>query len=167
VRETNSTYSNILGKLTVKDMISDTTLQEESKNREDITHLISNNFSAINLIAEQLDISEEVVSTIIAELVEEGTINGWFSPDGLRFYRSDVKLPTISEKPVEEQEEVYNYKLMIPKVIVVLGIALFIAGQILVRLFSEGAPLYNTASGMVMLGLIVTFGGLYSFTKFE
>ena len=147
-------------------MISNTTLHENSKIREDIIHLISNNFSAINLIAEQLDISEEVVSTIIAELVEEGTLNGWFSPDGLRFYRSDVKLPTISEEPVEEQED-NDFKFMIPKVIVLSGISLFIAGQILVRLFSEGAPLYNTASGMVMLGLIITFGGLYSFTKFE
>ncbi|MDF1539332.1 MAG: hypothetical protein P1Q69_10570 [Candidatus Thorarchaeota archaeon] len=148
-------------------MTLDTTLQDKSKIKEEISHLISTNFSAIGLIAEHLDISEEAVSTLITELVESGTINGGISPDGLRFYRSDVKMPAISEEPVEEIQEDESIKFLIPKAILGTGIALFIAGQILIRIMAEGVPLYNTAGGMVMVGLITILAGLFSFTKFE
>lgn len=145
-------------------MTFDVTLHDKSK--DEIVKLISSNLSAISLIAEQLDISETLVTSIIEELVEEGTIHGWFSSDGLRFYRSDVKMPTALEEQVEE-EIAGNPKHMIPKAIIATGISLFIAGQILIRLFVEGLPMHNTAAGMVMLGLITIFGGLFSLTKFD
>ncbi len=148
-------------------MTSEIALQEKSRIKEEIVHLISNNFSAINLIAEHLDTSEEIVTTIITELVESDTVNGGISPDGLRFYRSDVKMSAVSEEPVEEEQKDDTIKYLIPKAILGTGIALFIIGQILIRIMAEGAPLYNTAGGMVMVGLITIFAGLFLFTKFE
>ncbi|MHA1907223.1 MAG: hypothetical protein ACW98Y_08005 [Candidatus Thorarchaeota archaeon] len=147
-------------------MITEITLQEKPETKQEIVHLISNNVSAILLIAEHLHVNEEVVSSLIAELVEEGILKGTFSPDGLRFYRSDVKMPTLSEEP-EEVVEKDNSMFIIPKSIVVIGIIMFVVGQIFARIFAEGTSLREMSGGLVLIGLLAIFGGLFSFTKFE
>ena len=75
-------------------------------------------------------------------------------------------MPTISDESVEEEQK-DNSMLIIPKAIVGMGIAMFIAGQIFTRIFAEGTPLQETSAGLVLIGLFAIFGGLFSFTKFE
>ena len=166
LRGTNGILSNIFGKSLVKDMTTEIALQDNSIAKQKIVQLISNNISAIPLIAEHIKISEDLVSALISELVEEGVLKGTISQDGLRFYRSDIKMPTILEESIEEPQK-DSSMLMIPKAIVITGISLFIAGQIFVRIFEVGTSLRDTAAGLVFLGLIAIFGGLFTFTKFE
>ncbi|MFW9847564.1 MAG: hypothetical protein ACFFF4_00385 [Candidatus Thorarchaeota archaeon] len=147
-------------------MTSEVSLQDKTTIKQEIVRLISSNISAIHLVAEHLKVSDEVVSSLILELVEEGKLKGTISEDGLRFFRSDVKMPTISNEPVEEEQK-GNPMFIIPKAIVTMGIAMFIAGQIFTRVFAQGTPLQETSAGLVLLGLIAIFGGLFSFTKFE
>jgi hypothetical protein len=134
-------------------MTTEVTLEKKVTTKQEIAQLISNNVSAIPLIAEHLHINESEVILKLEELVEEGILKGTISEDGLRFYRSDVKMPTISDETVVEVQE-DNSMFMIPKAIIVTGIIMFFAGQIFTRVFAEGTALRETSAGLVLLGLI-------------
>jgi hypothetical protein len=147
-------------------MTTEITLENKATTKQDIVQLITNNVSAIPLIAEHLQIDDELVISLLEDLVEEKTLKGTICENGLRFYRSDVKMPTHFEESEEEEIE-DNPMAMVPKLIVATGIIMFITGQIFTRVFTQGTPLQETSAGLVVLGLFAIFGGLFSFTKFE
>ena len=139
-------------------------IQDDSYLKPKIIELIHNNHSSISLIAEYLEADSEQVKNLVLEALKEGKITGRLSEDELRFYRSDVKMPDPSS--MIEEEESTKPSLLIPKVILLGGIALFVAGQIVIRVASEGTAMYNMSTALVFGGLFTIVGGLYAFTRF-
>jgi len=136
---------------------------DDLKNR--IINLIESNMSAISLIAEQLDVDELLVRTLILEAVAERKLSGNLTTDESRFYRSDVKMPTIKDVEPEEFEMPKPPSLLIPKVVIGSGIGLFIAGQILIRLSLAETTMYNISTMFVFGGLVTIIAGLCTLTR--
>jgi hypothetical protein len=139
-------------------------IQDDSHLKSKIIELVHNNHSSISLIAEYLEADPEQVKHLILEALKEGRITGRLSEDELRFYRSDVKMPDPSS--MVEEDESARSSLLIPKAILFGGIALFVAGQIVIRMASEGTATYNMSTALVFGGLFTIIGGLYAFTRF-
>lgn len=146
-------------------MTHEVVVHDNAKLKDDIIQLIESNVSAIPLIAEQLELDESLVRTLILEAVDEGRVAGYMSPDEIRFYRTDIKMPTISETPKEEFELPPAPSLLVPKAILGGGIALFVAGQILVRLAEIETTMYNISTMFVFGGLVTIILGLCSLSK--
>lgn len=146
-------------------MTHEVVVHDDARLKDQIIHLIETNMSAIPLIAEQLELDEALVRTLILEAVNEGRITGYLSPDEVRFYRSDVKMPTASEIPVEESELPPPPSFLIPKAILGGGIGLFIAGQIMIRVVEAETTWYNISTMMVFGGLVTIILGLCALSK--
>ncbi len=146
-------------------MVQDLAAQDIAHLKERVIELIEKNMSAIPLIAEHLDSEESVVRDLIIEAVNEGKLNGHLSPDELRFYRSDVKMPTTTGEIEEEYQMPSPPSLLIPKVIIGSGIGMFIAGQVLIRLSVMDTPMYNISTMLVFGGLVAIIAGLCSLTQ--
>lgn len=146
-------------------MTHEVVVHDNAKLKDQIVKLIENNISAIPLIAEQLEIDEVLVRTLILEAVEEGQINGHLSPDEIRFYRSDIKMPTAQSSSIEEYEIPSAPSMLVQKVILGAGIGLFVAGQILIRLAEVESTMYNISTMLVFGGLVTIILGLCSLSK--
>lgn len=146
-------------------MVQDLAAQDSAHLKERVIELIEKNMSAIPIIAEQLDCEDSVVRNMIIEAVEEGKLHGHLSPDELRFYRTDVKMPTSTGEIQEEYQMPSPPSLLIPKVIIGSGIGLFIAGQVLIRLSLVDTVMYNISTMLVFGGLVTIIGGLCSLTQ--
>ncbi|MFW9908231.1 MAG: hypothetical protein ACFFEF_06620 [Candidatus Thorarchaeota archaeon] len=139
---------------------------DKSTLKRRITKLIKSNLSSIKMIAEQLETSDEIVLELVAELIEERVVKGSISPDGSRFFRSDLGTPDLSQEAIQEEPEPAKSSLLIPKLITLVGASLFVAGQVLIRMVAEEVPLHNSAGAMVFLGMFTFIGGLLSFSRF-
>lgn len=148
-------------------LVQEVSVHDNAVLKESIIDMIERNLSAIQLIAEHLDIDESHVRTLILEAVEEGRLNGYISPDEIRFYRSDIKTTTISKTKGDEVQIPTSPSLLIQKIILGTGIGLFITGQILIRILEIETTMYNMSRSLVMVGLIVFISGLCSFLRTE
>ena len=146
-------------------MTHEVVVHDDAELKDLVLNLIENNMSSISLIAEQLEIDEDLVRALVIDAVDDGRLSGHLSPDETRFYRTDIKMPTTSSSPKEEFQMPTAPSLLIPKAILGGGIGLFIAGQILIRFVEAETTMYNISTMLVFGGLVTIILGLCSFSK--
>jgi hypothetical protein len=126
-----------------------------------LVELVERNVSSIDLLSSQIGIAPEEIRRMLIELVEEGTLSGRLTSDGSRFYRSDVKTsdaPTIASAP----QLVIERRDTRPGILIMLsGIIMFIAGNLLVNLNVEFSVLWSIGSAVILIGPLVLVAGMF------
>ncbi|TFH10042.1 MAG: hypothetical protein E4H14_03350 [Candidatus Thorarchaeota archaeon] len=137
-----------------------------SEKKEMVVNLIvKRNVSAIITLSEKLEIETEAVIELINELISEGKLQGTFTEDGKRFFRSDAK---VSDAPVIEREDIMpeflSYNTKPGYVIAIIG-ALILGGGAIVNIYATDATEYDFAAILFLIGILILFTGLYLVAK--
>ncbi|MGY5860005.1 MAG: hypothetical protein RTU63_11600 [Candidatus Thorarchaeota archaeon] len=127
--------------------------------------VVKHNISAIITMSDKLKIEPEEVTELINELLSEGKLQGAFTEDGARFFRSDAK---VSDAPVIPSEvklpEFLSYDTRPGYTIAIIG-GIILLGAALVNIYATNISEQNIAAGLFFIGLFILFGGLYLVTK--
>ncbi|MHA1965809.1 MAG: hypothetical protein ACXACG_11680 [Candidatus Thorarchaeota archaeon] len=137
-----------------------------SEKKDELIDLILNeNVSAIQVLVDRLGITPDEVIDLINELLEEGKLKGGLTDDGVRFFKSEVKL---SDAPTIERDDgppsFMNFNTRPPLVIVVIGI-IIIAGGLIVNAYAGDAAEQNLAAILIFCGLSIIMIGLYCLSQ--
>lgn len=122
--------------------------------------------SSLEMISNLTDIEEETARDAIESLVQEGSLEGIFTPDGKRFFLADVKVSDAPKADTQDKGlEIKSADTRSAKVIALTGFVMLILGQILRGLIAIHAGMETTGTAIFMLGLVVLFAGLYQFSR--
>ncbi|MBD3408254.1 MAG: hypothetical protein GF411_19180 [Candidatus Lokiarchaeota archaeon] len=100
---------------------------------------------------------------MIQELLNEGTLHGYLTEDGSRFFKGDAKF--LPQKPKEVEVAIERGFFTPGKLVFFIGLSMFIGGQIGVRLVPIDSILWQILSSIVVLSLIVILLGMIAFSK--
>jgi len=121
--------------------------------REKLVHLINiDDLSSVQMFSGDLGISQEEVRILLTELTDEGTLKGYLTEDGKRYFKRDTK---ISEAPVIPREETVpdflKFDTRPGKIAAVFGLVLAAIGA------------YGTRPGKIaaVFGLVLAAIGAY------
>lgn len=131
----------------------------------DLVDLVEQNWSSVDMMSERLGLAPEDTQKMLLELVEEGKIVGRLTPDGERFFKTDVK---VSDAPViasTQEVEAEGSDARPGILIMITGVALYVIGNILVNVNPEFEFLWNLGSSLVFLGPLVLIGGLFYISR--
>jgi hypothetical protein len=137
-----------------------------SEKKNELIHLILNeNVSAIEILVDELFMSSDEVIELINTLLETGELNGTLTEDGLRFFKSEVKL---SDAPAIERDEkppgflFFNTK---PAFVTVIIGFIVLAGGLIINAFAGNFTEQSIASILIFLGLMILICGLYCLSQ--
>ncbi|NHJ14395.1 MAG: hypothetical protein EAX95_12015 [Candidatus Thorarchaeota archaeon] len=125
-----------------------------------VVHLVESNVSSIEIIGEMLSVSPDEARTLILRLTESGRLKGHLTEDGCRFFRSDVvpsKAPTAGKS---EDLKVSSPNMKPGLVLIVLGFASYMLGNILVRVSIEDTFLWGVGGAITFAGPLIIIAGL-------
>jgi polyhydroxyalkanoate synthesis regulator phasin len=122
--------------------------------------------SSLEMISDLTGLKEELVHEAIEELVKEGTLEGSFTEDGKRFFLDNVKKSAAPLTGTHDtKQEVKKANTLTAKLVVITGIIMLVAGQIMRSLIAIHPGLDNAGSAMFMLGLAVLLAGWFQFSR--
>lgn len=119
-----------------------------------------NKISSLDMMCDIVGTDEELIRSVLEELVDEGTLEGSFTPDGHRFFLTEV---TVSTAPLAETKD-SGYVIEVAdtrngRLVLISGIVMMIAGYITRGLIALNVILDPVGSAMVMVGLAVLIAG--------
>ncbi len=131
--------------------------------KEDLVTLVKDkHISSIQIMADRLGIQEDGVRDLLGQLRDEGLLEGHFTEDGSRFFRSDVNVEATPESVEEEYvPEFMQYNTKPGRIVAYIGLMVMVLGGIIYYL--SAGNLYYQNIGMLLLGfgLIILLPGLY------
>jgi len=123
--------------------------------------ILQENISAIAVLSERTGLKPDDVIDMINELMGKGRLNGTFTEDGLRFFKSTVKLSGARVIHSEEKlPEFLSYNTKRGKVTAIVGLLILVSGAIISVLVSDVQG-QNFAALLILFGLVVFLFGLY------
>lgn len=137
-----------------------------SEKKDELLHLVMNeNVSAVEILADRLELASDDVVLIIKELLDSGELKGSLAEDESRFFKSDVKLS--SAPAIERDDSQPSFLSFNSKPAVTLAVVgfLVIAGGIILFEYGRNALEQNLAAILFLVGIIVAFIGLYWIAK--
>lgn len=137
-----------------------------SEKEDELIDLIMNeNVSAIQILVDRLEIISDDVIELINKLLDEGKLKGSLTEDGVRFFKSEVKL---SKAPAIERDDgppsFMNFNAR-PGIVAALVGFIIIAAGLIVNTYALDAIEQNFAAVLILVGLIITMVGLYLLSK--
>ncbi|MFW9968147.1 MAG: hypothetical protein ACFFEA_13410 [Candidatus Thorarchaeota archaeon] len=126
--------------------------------------LVEDNISSIQMMSERLGIEMEEVVSLLDEMIIEGSIEGQVTPDGLRFFRSKVRVSEAPKVQVQDEGPAFlKYNTRPGKIIAILGFIAVLAGLGVSYVASESQSvlLLNTAMLLLLAGIIIMILGAY------
>ncbi|NHI90042.1 MAG: hypothetical protein EAX87_11015 [Candidatus Thorarchaeota archaeon] len=137
-----------------------------SEKRDELLHLVMDeNVSAVEILADRLELTSDEVVQIIKELLASGELKGTLAEDESRFFKSDVKLS--SAPAIERDNSLPSFLSFNSKPAMTLAVVgfLVIAGGIVIYVYGRNTLEQNVGAILFLLGLIVAFIGLYWIAK--
>ncbi|MHA1484099.1 MAG: hypothetical protein ACTSPR_02135 [Candidatus Thorarchaeota archaeon] len=132
--------------------------------REKLVHLINiDDLSSVQMFSGELGISQEEVRILLTELTEEGTLKGYLTEDGKRYFKRDTK---ISEAPVIPREETVpdflKFDTRPGKIAAVFGLVLAAIGAYGLVNAGDNLQMENFSAVLTLIGAVVAMaGGFY------
>ena len=121
--------------------------------------------SSVQMMSSDLGISEEEVRIFLTELTQEGTLNGYLSEDGERYFKRDVK---VSEAPVIHREEdvpdFLKFDTRPGRIAAIFGLALAAIGVFGLVNSGDDLQMENFSAVLTLIGAVVTMAGLFYLT---
>ncbi len=146
-------------------------IESKSINHENIEStlydtVVSSKISSLEIISNRTGIDEEIVYDTIESLVEIGSLEGSFTDDKKRFFLTDVK---TSDAPILDNHdaglEMKSADTKSAKAVALLGIVMFVSGQILRGLVAVHTGMESACTAIFMIGLVVLFAGWLRFRR--
>ena len=114
------------------------------------------------MLSGELGISQEEVRTILTELTQEGTLKGYLTEDGKRYFKRDVK---VSEAPVihkkDDVPEFMKFDTRPGKMAAMFGLVLAASGFIGLVNSGDNLQMENFSAALTLIGVVVTLAGLF------
>jgi len=124
--------------------------------------VVNEDLSAVVLISQRLGVDEDSVRGAVREMIAEGVLSGYLTPDGSRFFRSDLRVSSAPALPHENQEPAFlRYNSRPGKAVAAIGFCIVLAGYLLLWLGSGNMTLQNYGLGLMLLGIVVAICGCY------
>lgn len=119
-----------------------------------------NKISSLDMMSDMAGTDEELIRSALEELVNEGTLEGSFTPDGQRFFMSEV---SVSTAPIAKTKD-YGYVIEEAdtrngRSVLISGIILMVAGYIIRGFIAITEVLEPVGSAIFMVGLAVLLVG--------
>ena len=122
--------------------------------------------SSLSMISDMVAASEDQTRILLEELVEESALAGSFTPDGQRFFLSEVSISSAPLAPTRDEGfEITKVDTRNGKLVFLVGITMMIAGYIIQGIPSMNVLMENTGFAIVMVGLIVLVTGWLMITR--
>ncbi len=119
-----------------------------------------NKISSLDMMSDMVGTDEELIRVSLEELVNEGNLEGSFTPDGQRFFLSEV---SVSTAPVAETKDsgyvIEEADTRNGRFVLISGIVMMIAGSIIRGLITITEVLETVGSAVFMVGLGVLIVG--------
>ncbi|MHA1587840.1 MAG: hypothetical protein ACTSV9_03575 [Candidatus Thorarchaeota archaeon] len=132
--------------------------------KERLVHLVNvDDLSSVQMFGGELGISQEEVRTLLTELTGEGTLKGYLTEDGKRYFKRDAK---ISEAPVIPREETVpdflKFDTRPGKIAAVFGLVLAAIGAYGVVNAGDNLQMESFSAALALIGAVVAIaGGFY------
>lgn len=118
--------------------------------------------SSIELISKKVGVTEEETIEIIEELIKVGKLDGHFSEDKKRFFKSDVKLSEAPAIPRDEKEpDFIHYNTRPGKILIIIGFITLLIGGIGLLVFQADILAQEQFSVIALFGIIIMMAGGY------
>jgi hypothetical protein len=115
--------------------------------------------TSLEMIAQRAGLDEDATRVALQELVEDGSLTGVVSDDGMRFFMSDVRTSKAPVALKHEEYEIEKADTKLGKSVFIAGIVTMIAGYV-VRGFVGIQPiLEHVGSGILFIGMAVLVAG--------
>ncbi|MDF1540147.1 MAG: hypothetical protein P1Q69_14725 [Candidatus Thorarchaeota archaeon] len=142
-------------------MLTETEAKAQIQLKDDLVELIeTQKLSSIQMIALKLGFAEDDVRSRLADLIDEGAIDGTLTEDGTRFFLSSVR---ISDAPIirsnAESVVLEQPDTKIGKYGAIAGLASIIAGFVMRGLSGLAESLANMGAAAILLGIMLLAGG--------
>ncbi len=122
--------------------------------------MAENKISSLDMMSDMVGTDEELIRASLEELVNEGNLEGSFTPDGQRFFLSEV---SVSTAPVAETKDngyvIEEADTRNGRYVLISGIVMLIAGSIIRGLITITEVLETVGSAVFMVGLGVLIVG--------
>ena len=148
-------------------MIIDKSSSEPIDLKTRLYQLVAHNkMSSLDMISDMVGSDEEIVRSMLEELVEEGNLEGSFSEDGQRFFLSEVSVSAAPKAAIQDKGyEVARADTRNGKVILITGLVMMISGIIASRLTAITAVMEQIGGAVAMVGLVVMIAGWLMVTR--
>jgi len=134
--------------------------------KERLIHLVTvDDLSSVQMMSSELGIPQEEVGTLLTELTEEGTLNGYLTEDGERYFRHDVK---VSEAPVIDRKEsvpdFMKFDTRPGKVAALFGLVVAVIGAYTLMTADGNLQIENIGAVLALIGVASIMAGLFYLT---
>ena len=134
--------------------------------KEKLVHLVTvDDLSSVQMFSGELGISQEEVRILLTELTQEGTLNGYLTEDGERYFKRGAK---VSEAPVIHREEdipdFMKFDTRPGRIAAIFGLALAAIGVYGLVNAGDNLQVENFSAVLTLIGAIVTIAGLFYLT---
>jgi hypothetical protein len=136
-----------------------------NKSSELIDLVNKENVSAIRILADRLDITPERVMSLLEESLTDGKVQGSFSEDGERFYKSEIKLsdaPVIHSK--DQAPEFMKFDNRPGIIAVIMGFSIIIFG-LFVNANAIDLATLDFGAIVLFVGVLVLIIGMYYLSR--
>lgn len=131
--------------------------------REKLVHLITvDDLSSVQMFSGELGISQEEVRILLTELTQEGTLNGYLTEDGERYFKRDAeisKAPVIPRK--EDVPDFMKFDTRPGKIAAVFGLALAAIGFYGLMTAGDNLQMENYGAALTLIGAVITMAGAF------
>ena len=134
-----------------------------AEKKQELVRLVNEeNVSAIVLLADMLDLTNDEVRALIEESMKEGSIKGSLTDDGQRFFKSEI---IVSEAPVIRSDDslpdFMTFDTRPGRITSIIGLIIVAIGVVI---FS-GLGLQDLGAIIVFVGVFVLFSGLFCLSR--
>ena len=120
------------------------------------------NVSSIEVMSTELGVSQDDVTSILLKLVEQGTLKGRISDDGLRFFQDNVKVSERPPIPTRDKEPTFlEFNTKPGRYLAEMGLAVVVISYLALLVFQGSIEYENTSIGMLLIGFVLIMAGCY------
>jgi hypothetical protein len=134
-----------------------------SAQKDCLAHMVKDeNLSSIEVMSDELGVSQDELRTMLHELVEQGALKGRITEDGMRFFQDVVR---VSEQPLipmkEKEPEFLKFNTKPGRYAAEAGLAIIVISYLTLAIFRGNLDVENVAVGMILAGLLLMMTGCY------
>jgi hypothetical protein len=131
--------------------------------KQELVRLVNEeNVSAILLLADMLELTNDEVRALIEESLSEGSIKGSITDDGQRFFKSDV---SVSEAPVIRSEDslpaFMEFDTRPGRIAAIIGLIIIAIGVVTFSVLGQ----QDVGAIIVFAGVFVMFSGMFYLSR--
>jgi hypothetical protein len=134
-----------------------------SAQKDHLAHMVKDeNLSSIEVMSDEVGVSQDEVRTMLRELLEQGVLKGRITEDGMRFFQDGVRVSEHPSIPTKEEEpEFMKFNTRPGRYAAEAGLAVVVISYLTMAIFGGNMDVENVAVGMIFVGFLLMAAGCY------